>query len=419
MENTFSKEIFDKIDELEGKGVKVTTGMLEDIFDISNRKAHTYKLIHSNKDILKSILNDESSEEVIEASVKLAKKTQNLRDTNRIERKLFRDHARIENALEALNEAVLEQFKEVNFNVNPKPSVVKTNEGTKAIIQFTDAHFNELIDLDGNRYDFHIASQRMREFAIESKRYLKANGVTEVLLALTGDLINSDRRLDEKLNMSTNRTNACLLATKLIQQFILDLMEDLEHMDVTYVTGNESRVMEFGFSDIVITDNYDTNIFNMLTLVFEGVESVNFMIGNPIENVVTINGKKFLLLHGTTLGQAPQSNLQKLYGKYALKGIIIDYAIFGHIHFANITDLYARSGSLSGGNSYSDYGLSLASKASQNIHFIKSDGSINNVRIELQQAENEGYDIEKYLDAYDIKPAANKYKGLREISVDK
>ena len=255
---------------------------------------------------------------------------------------------------------------------------------------------------------------------MEAKRYLAANNCDDVLLALTGDMLNSDRRLDEKLNMATNRTNACMLATKLIQQFILDLLKNVNKIDVTYVTGNESRVMEFGFSDIVITDNYDTNIFNMLTLVFEGkTDRVNFLRGNPVENIVTINGKNILLLHGTSLGQAPQATIQKLMGKYSQKGIIIDYSIFGHIHFANITDLYARSGALSGGNSYSDYGLALASKASQNIHFIKKDGTINNVRVELQQADNSGYSIETHLDAYDIKPATKMYKGLRQINLDK
>jgi predicted phosphodiesterase len=415
----FDKEIFDKIVKMDEMGASPTTLEIQNMFGMSNRRANTYRQIASHKDDLLKVLAPERVDvDIVSESVKLAKQKQRYQDSNRIERKAFREHARVENAITSLNEAVLKQFAEVDFNVQPQTSQPITKEGTKAIIQFTDAHFNELIDLDGNRYDFKIASQRMREFAKEAKRYCKANGVDEVLLALTGDMINSDRRLDEKLNMSTNRTNACLLATKLIQLFIQDLLTDIEHIDVTYVTGNESRVMEFGFSDIVITDNYDTNIFNMLTLVFEGVKRVKFLRGNPVENVVTVNGKNVLLLHGTTLGQAPQANLQKLFGKYALNGIKLDYAIFGHIHFANITDLYARSASLSGGNSYSDYGLGLASKASQNIHFIKKDGTINNVRVELQQADNEGYDIEYYLDAYDVKPANNSYKGIRQISVD-
>lgn len=416
----FNKEVLDQIIELNNQGVILTALEIREKFNLSIRKANTYRQIALNKDHLINILAPEKIEDdVISQSVKLAKQKQRYQDSNRIERKTFREHARVENALTALNEAVINQFHEVDFNIQPQISQPTKVEGTKAIIQLTDTHFNELIDLDDNRYDFKIASQRMREYAKEAKRYCTANGVSEVLLALTGDMINSDRRLDEKLNMATNRINACLLATKLIQQFILDLLSDIEKIDVTYVTGNESRVIEFGFSDVVITDNYDTNVFNMLSLTFEGTgDRVKFLRGNPVENVVTLNGKNILLLHGTTLGQAPQANLQKLFGKYSINGTRIDYALFGHIHFANITDLYARSSSLSGGNSYSSYGLSLASKASQNIHFIKKDGTINNVRIELQNVDNEGYDIEHYLDAYDIKPANNSYKDLRLINLD-
>ena len=236
---------------------------------------------------------------------------------------------------------------------------------------------------------------------------------------MTGDMINSDRRLDEKLNMATNRTTAALLGTKLIQYFIQDLASQFAEIDVVYVTGNESRAFEFGFTDLVVTDNYDTSIFNMLELIFEKSDQIKFIRSNPVETVIKINGRNVLLMHGTTLGAAAQGNVQKFIGKYANKGIVIDYVLFGHIHFCNIGDIFARSGSLVGSNTYSDLALGLITKASQNVHLIRKDGTINNLRIELQNIDDiEGYPIQKDLDAYNAKSASKAYRQFKVIEIE-
>ena len=71
-------------------------------------------------------------------------------------------------------------------------------------------------------------------------------------------------------------------------------------------------------------------------------------------------------------GRRVQKGIQQILGKYAGKGIIIDYVIIGHIHFANVTDVYTRSGSLCGNNTYSDRALNLITRASQVMHTITS-----------------------------------------------
>jgi len=44
--------------------------------------------------------------------------------------------------------------------------------------------------------------------------------------------------------------------------------------------------------------------------------------------------------------------------------------LFGHYHSCRIGDNFARGGSLSGANGYSDKFLEMSTKASQNIHII-------------------------------------------------
>ena len=82
-----------------------------------------------------------------------------------------------------------------------------------------------------------------------------------------------------------------------------------------------------------------------------------------------------------------------------------------------IADLYARSSSLCGANAYSDHTLQLSSRASQNIHFV-GDNSINSMKIDLQEYSSyTGYDIDKYLEAYNAK-SASKSKQEKYVVVN-
>lgn len=412
-----SKENYLKLQTL-SKFQKVTIPVIETALDCSNHQARFYSILFNNEDELKAIFGDQ---DMVGANVKLAKQKQFQQDKNRIETKAFRDYVRMENALKSLNEALIAKLDDVTLNirkpVNTQPIRIG---GDQAIIQLADTHFNELVDLEDNTYDFDIASKRMALYAAEVKRELRGYDVTKVILAMTGDMINSDRRLDEKLNMSTNRASATLIAAELIEYFIADLMEEFDEMDVLYVTGNESRAWEFGFTDMVATDNYDSIVFNIMERTFRKIPNVNFIRSNPIETVLSVNGKNILMLHGTTLGASAQGNVQKFVGKYANKGTTVHYTIFGHIHFSNIGDTFARSGSLVGSNTYSEFGLGLITKPSQNLHIIQKNGTINNKRIELSCIDGiKGYPISDLLDVYNAKSASKAHREYKVIEIER
>lgn len=373
---------------------------------LSQRFKCDKELIYQCKQIVRSKIETTESTN----NLKLEKNIQKYRDLNRINNKEKRELFRVVNALEEMNESLIEQLNEISFNIQtPIPEI--RNVGTVAIVQISDAHFNELVDLPNNQYDFIIASKRLQKYAYEIKQQCSIKKIKKIVIAMTGDMINSDRRLDEKLSMSTNRTKATLIAVSLLEHFILDLAT-IAPIDILYVTGNESRVLdEYGFSDLVITDNYDVIIFNMLRLLFRQSKYINFIESNPVETVLSINGTNILMFHGTTVGVDSQKSIQQIIGKYSAKGIVIDYSIFGHVHFANVTDLYARSGSLVGNNVYSDYGINLVTKPSQNLHFISEQKEIQNIRIELLNVDLfKGYPIEDDVEAYNAKSASKLYR---------
>ncbi len=356
--------------------------------------------------------------EAVAANVKLGKKAQKLQDVTRIERKTFREQARMENALEE----VLKELRDVisqnslNFTVT-KPANITTSDSI-GVIHLSDLHFNELVDIVGNNYDFKVAAKRLKLMMNKSTTAFKSRGITDIYLVMTGDMLNSDRRLDEVLAMATNRASAVFLAIKILSQFILDLSTHF-NVSVISVTGNESRIREeYTHLDSFATDNFDFMIYEGLKLLFEASKApVKFISGNTFEYILSVNNTNVLITHGHRLGSMGHGDLSKVITKWAKKGIIINFVMCGHLHETNITDTLLRTGSLVGNNAYADAGLNLHSRASQNAYIIDAEGNLDAIRIDLQhipKSMTDLYDIDDHLEAYNSK-SIDKLKDTTNI----
>lgn len=341
------------------------------------------------------LIDTTPDDDLIEENVRLAKKVFKLQDQNRVERKAFREHSRVDNMVMTLHETMKDILEDNKFSPLTKFHEFEIGNAPVGIVQLSDVHFNELIDdLDGNQYNFEVASQRLHKLIRKSKPIFKANGVKEVVLCLTGDLLNSDRRLDEITSAATNRSRAVFLAVDIIQQIIVDLNLDF-NVTVASVTGNESRVGEHvHYSNFLSGDSYDIVIHNMLTYLFKGKIGVNFIpVTNPLECVVGINGNNILLVHGHVhrgIARNPENEVEKIKARYATNGTLISYVIFGHIHCAQVSDLYSRSSGLPGSNTYSERALNLSGRASQNIFLVYDKfGEIDGIKVDLQNVIDE------------------------------
>jgi len=364
------------------------------LIDKYHFKVKKYTLRHRIKDIIQYVIADK---EIIQHNILLQKRSQKQADLNRIKNKAFREHSRLENALVEYNKSLIDLLKAESLKTTIKQH---TSKGKQAIIvQIADTHFNELVDLKNNKYDFEVASKRLQKFAHHIKEYAKFYNVNEIFIAITGDLLNSDRRLDEKLSMSTNRAKATFLGVHLLKHFILDL-NSVANISVGCVSGNESRAYELGWVDMVATDNYDFTIFEMLRLL---MPNINFITSGGLELVVEVNGHNCLLIHGHQLKNMQSDKIAKVMSKYARNGIILDFMMCGHLHETKITDLFARSSSLVGANAYSENALLLSSRAAQNIYIMK-DKERHDIRIDLQHTKGfNGYPINKELSSYNAK----------------
>jgi predicted phosphodiesterase len=339
----------------------------------------------------------------------LHKDNQRLKDLRRIDSKLLREDIRTSNVLEELNKSFIKLLENNNLKSFTKQHKAPNDKVLSyGVINLTDLHFNELISAESisNKYDFDIAGKRLKKLANHAKKIFNSYGIKDILLACTGDFLNSDRRQEEKMSMATNRTQATLLSCYLLEQFIIDL-NDSFNIKIASVIGNESRVNDdYAYAEIIASDNYDMMIESILRIMFKNCKGVSFVDGGKIEKVVSLGGVNILLLHGDKLSHSSIDRaIYSKMAKYAHKGIIIDYVLFGHLHEAMVSDYFARGSSLAGGNSYSDEGLNLISKASQNIFIIEPKAKdIHGIKVCLQNIKDIiGYDINKNLEAYNAK----------------
>lgn len=393
----------ENIDLLLGYNEKLTRERIAQILGLPEGYARVYKAIVDNYDIITQDSVVSSDSEIVSENVKIAKQKQRYQDSNRIERKSFREYARVENAVSEYVKELVDVFDD-----NPY-KVIGTTHGSNSsavgVIQLSDLHFNELIDIKTNKYDFTIASKRLQKLVFESKRYFKVHGIKDVFVFLTGDLMNSDRRLDELLAMATNRSKATFISVQIIENMLVDLNKNF-NVHVAGIVGNESRISkDYNWNNEIISDNYDFTIFNVLRYKLKHTIGINFLgLSDKHEEVIDVNGKNFLIIHGHQIGKDVSKDVSKLIRKYAQQDVDIDFTIWGHLHEAMMSDTYARSSSLCGSNSYSEDALLLIGRSSQNIYVVFESDRIDGIKVDLQDTtEYSGYDTKDWQDAYNPK----------------
>jgi predicted phosphodiesterase len=334
-------------------------------------------------------------------------------DAKRLARKEQRSDQRSAIAIDALNRGVMDALVILGKSL-PRGKRRTGKLATKApvaVVHLSDNHLNELISTPSNTFDFEIGAKRLQLLAMKVRSYCGSLGVKKLVIAFGGDLINSDRRIDEVTNMATNRSRAMVLAAYLYQQFIADLREDF-FIDVFGITGNEGRAkQELSWAEPGVSDSYDASIYYMLTAMMNvhKDDGLRFHSLQGNEAVFSIYQETFLLVHGHQINMGDQRKVQSLIGKHAaLNGVRITHVLAGHIHSAMISDYASRNSSMSGGNAYSEDALGFCSKASQNVHIVHGPGSthigLDGIKMDLQNVEGiSGYNLVNVLQAHDAR----------------
>lgn len=345
----------------------------------------------------------EDDHDVIKHNLSLYKKNQRLQDLRRIEGKSLREATRVENALVELNKSFINLLKEQSFkNIKIKPFTYKPEEKV-LMVSLSDLHTGEKINLEHNTYDYKVEGERLKLFALSAKEFGKFFKVKKIIVVGLGDLVNADtvRVLDKMLTNSDNRSKIEFIATYLISQFILDLAENFK-IDVAFVVGNESRkydVADVPCHELLLSHNSDHTIFNILKVLFKDDKRITFYNTPLDETVINVYGHNFLVTHGNNLKGSDSKVVDSVIRKYAMRGIILDYILIGHIHETYISNIVIRSGSTAGANKYAE-SKHYSSVATQNL-IIVDEKTVTPIAINLQDTTGiEGYDYPKDIEEY-------------------
>lgn len=346
-------------------------------------------------------LDNVTDSDVVACNIETNRKNQKLVDNLRMLRKSNREENRNENILE-------DYFSSIENNIrNLKPETiyhVETKYSCDMIVQLSDLHFNSVINLKSNKYNFEIASQRLYKYAQKICNYLKNGNFTNVYVVMTGDLINSDSRMDKQIQNATSNGNATIIGYQIISQFI-GMINKYANVIVTAVSGNESRLsLEKRFTDITQSNNMDFTLYYFLKLHFENCKGISFIDPKGYEQVLNIKNLNIVILHGDNNKKHSKTDIDRCVTSFSIGDRIIpDLILCGHLHSTQIGDIWCRSGSLCGTDYYAKNGLQLYGKASQNIFIIYSNQDIDSIRIDLQKInENDlKFNYEKHLETWE------------------
>jgi len=390
--------------------------VIYDLYEICVNETNSNYSLESYKRIVRRayeelIRNNEQLDFSEESFVKLDAQKTKLQDINNVVRKENRESYRLYNILESTYSEYVSLLKKIELPKIKIRDITNINSGGKiGIIHLSDLHLNELIypeESFGNGYDFNIASKRLKKYVTESIKLLDFYNCSTVYILCSGDLVNSQRRLSEKLAQNSSLVRASLLATVLLEQVILELLQKYK-VYFTFCVGNESRINEeMESTDILSSENWDYLICNNINLMLSG-KYPNFKFIKPKNNLQSIvkmeNGYNALLLHGHNFKSqlTIDKSIAQIITKYLYEGISIHGVFYGHYHSACLTDFSYRSSSLCGGNAYSN-DLMYNSRASQNLYLVDNDLSVNAIKIDLQNTNGvDGYQISEELETYNV-----------------
>lgn len=311
--------------------------------------------------------NNTTQNKEIEAIGKLLNEKQKLLDHNRIIRKANRSYNRSYTVLEELFNELIKRVGEIDIDY--KKSDFYRVYDKEAIVTVSDTHFGEAIfksdTLGINSCGFDVLSKRFQKYADKIKNRL-GDSVSDITVVLMGDLINSDRRIDELITNDGCVAEAFIKSLQILTPFLIDLNEKY-NIKVVSVLGNESRLD----ANVPMRDpinNFDFIIHKILSELFKNTDIKFLDIERNYEKLINVLDANILLTHGHT--KISWIDAVKKYNKI---GKILHYMITAHFHTVNIKEQTSQGASFSGNNFYGAFGINDIADASGTIYLVEKE----------------------------------------------
>ena len=386
---TFKAVISDAIDKIEGRKditwEEIVSKYNLDINPTTLRKAisNPFGAYGYYKYVRDTTATDELQEELGRLQVA----TEELREKERKIRQLNNKLSKSVIIAEDIKHFLKKDLVSVEEIIYKKyPPVTK---GYKMIVLISDWHIGYTIKgYKGNNYNYKIAKERLGSLIDEIRVTCKLYEIREVVICQLGDIIENTymRETQQAFECEFSMSEQISKAIKLLYEFAVTISE-FANVRLISLGGNHSRISSKSAN--IEGDNANVIITEVVKTLVEisknkriTVEEVDYIADT---HYFKVNGLEVVALHGD---KAPK-DAKKLYDtEVSLRGERIDLIVRGHFHNFSVESqnngaYVVTTGSLFGGNCYSERVVRANTGASQTLIIVKDKkiDSIKNVEL--------------------------------------
>ena len=275
----------------------------------------------------KENFTDEQLIDIEEKKRELEKAKIKLRDERIDYQKSIREDARRESFIELIERAM-------SINVEPfdyKPSpIIDSNEDM--VVCLSDLHAGIEVQNWWNTYNTDILKQRLHNYLNEVCNIQKLHQCKICNVVLGGDQVSGLIHNNLRLQNNENVVEQLKIAVTYIGEFIYELQNWFEEINIYSVSGNHSR-LSANKDDHLKGEELDDIIPFCLKLQFANNDKVHICdniaqkIDSTIATFITRGGKRFYIVHGDK--DSPSNVVKNL---TLISGIKPDGIIMGHRH---------------------------------------------------------------------------------------
>lgn len=258
---------------------------------------------------------------------------------------------RIDETLDILDRKLSDQGK-VNYDVHNTPVINSDND---LICILSDLHIGATFKSLWGEYNTDIAKERLNKYLNEILRIQKVHGSEKCYVSLQGDLISGSIRRTIQVSNKENVIEQVKIAIELIGAFCYELTKYFNHVYLSNVVGNHSRLIE-NKEDSIHDERLDDLIGWSVGKDLEHIENFHMLTHRKLDIGIAdlcVRDKTYIVVHGDN----DQFNKQGLLSLCSMIGFFPYACLYGHLHTPSYDEIngvkMVRSGSLCGsGDSY-------------------------------------------------------------------
>lgn len=276
---------------------------------------------------IESPINLNNEESLVQKRQELYKARQQVRDEWSTYNRMMREDARIDTIKETMLDCAnkLEPFHKMEYQGNGKCS-------TEAILMISDLHVGVEFDDFCNKYNLHIARERVSKLIDDTKRYCKLHGVQRLNIINLGDMIAGIIHTTIRLEQEFDVIDQIMNASEIVAGMLNELQDVAPEVIYRSCTDNHSRVIA-NKNEAIEKENFyrlmDWYVQERLKdskIIFK-----NDNLSKEIGKFELLNGKKVMFAHGHN--DSPNKIFQSYIGATEE---YINYVLLGHYHVEKV-----------------------------------------------------------------------------------